>query len=194
MQDDPIRLIEEKTVFDGYYPLKKITYEQRRADGRMQQQTREVYDSDSGVTALLYNLARRTLLFTRQLRVGARVAGHHGFLIETAAGVLEGADPLARIRAEIREETGYAVAALRHVMTLFASPGTLTERVHYFVGEYRPEDRCGDGGGIQEEGEDIEVLELGFDEALGMLASGEIVDVKTVVLLQYLQLHIMNER
>jgi ADP-ribose pyrophosphatase len=187
MQDDPIRLIEEKTVFDGYYPLKKITYEQRRADGRMQQQTREVYDSDSGVTALLYNLARRTLLFTRQLRVGARVAGHHGF-------VFEGADPLARIRAEIREETGYAVAALRHVMTLFASPGTLTERVHYFVGEYRPEDRCGDGGGIQEEGEDIEVLELGFDEALGMLVSGEIVDVKTVVLLQYLQLHIMNER
>jgi ADP-ribose pyrophosphatase len=194
MQDDPIRLIEEKTVFDGYYPLKKITYEQRRADGRTQQQTREVYAADSGVTALLYNLARRTLLFTRQFRVGARLAGHNGFLIETAAGVLEGADPLARVRAEIREETGYAVAALRHVMTLFASPGTLTERVHYFVGEYHPEDRCGDGGGIQDEGEDIEVLELGFDEALGMLANGEIVDVKTVVLLQYLQLHIMNGR
>jgi nudix-type nucleoside diphosphatase (YffH/AdpP family) len=193
MQDDPIQIVDEQTVFDGYYPLKKVSYAQRRADGRVQRQTREVYDSDSGVTALLYNRARRTLLFTRQFRAGPRLAGHDGFLIETAAGALEGADPLERIRAEVREELGFAVDALRHVMTLFASPGTLTERVHYFVGEYRLEDRCGPGGGMEDEGEDIEVLELGFDEALAKLANGEIVDVKTVVLLQYLQLHIMNE-
>jgi nudix-type nucleoside diphosphatase (YffH/AdpP family) len=193
MQDEPIRIVGEQLLSDDYYPLKKIEYAQRRADGRVQHQTREVYDSDSGVTALLYNRARRTLLFTRQFRIGARVAGHDGFLIETAAGVLEGADPLTRIRAEIREELGYAVDTLQHVMTLFASPGTLTERVHYFVGEYRPEDRCGDGGGKDDEGEDIDVLELGFDDALARLARGEIVDVKTVVLLQYLQLHVMNE-
>ena len=193
MPEQAIRLVDQHTAFDGYYPLKKVKYEQRRADGQAQQQTREVYDSDSGVTALLYDRTRRTLLFTRQFRIGAHLAGHDGFLIETVAGVLEGADPLARIRAEIREELGYAVDKLTHVMTLFASPGTLTERVHYFVGEYRPEDRCGEGGGKEDEGEDIEVLELGFDEALAKLASGEIVDVKTVVLLQYLQLHIMNE-
>jgi nudix-type nucleoside diphosphatase (YffH/AdpP family) len=193
MQDEPIRIVDERLAFDGYYPLKKVDYAQRRADGKLQHQTREVYDSDSGVTALLYNRARRTLLFTRQFRIGAHLAGHPGFLIETAAGVLEGADPLERIRAEIREELGYDVQALRHVMTLFASPGTLTERVHYFVGEYAPGDRCSAGGGKEDEGEDIEVLELGFDDALARLASGEIVDVKTVVLLQYLQLHIMNE-
>ncbi|MFC5480831.1 NUDIX domain-containing protein [Massilia suwonensis] len=147
MPKPPIRIVEQRTVFDGYYPLQKIRYAQRRADGRVQEQTREVYGSDSGVTALLYDRTRRTLLFTRQFRIGAHLAGHDGFLIETAAGVLEGADPLERIRAEIREELGYTVDDLRHVMTLFASPGTLTEQVHYFVGEYRLDDRCSAGGG-----------------------------------------------
>lgn len=192
MQDDPIRIVDEQVLSADYFPLKKITYEQRRADGRMQRETREVYASDSGVTALLYNRERRTVLLTRQFRIGARLAGHPGWMIETAAGMLEGADPLERIRAEIREELGYEVSELRPVMTLFASPGTLIERVHYFVGEYRPEDRCGDGGGKQDEGEDIEVLEIGFDDALARLRSGEIEDVKTVVLLQYLQLQILG--
>src|SRR3712207_351398 len=135
MQDDPIRIVDEQILSNDYYPLTKTTYEQRRADGGVQVESREVYHSDSGATALLYNRDGRTVLFTRQFRIGARLAGHHGFMIETAAGVLEGADPLARIRAEIREELGYAVDDLRHVMTLFASPGTLTERVHYYVGE-----------------------------------------------------------
>jgi nudix-type nucleoside diphosphatase (YffH/AdpP family) len=192
MQDDPIRIVDEQVLSDDYYPLKKITYEQRRADGGVQLETREVYASDSGATALLYDRERRTVLLTRQFRIGARLAGHHGFMIETAAGVLEGADPLERIRAEIREELGYAVTGLRQVMSLFASPGTLTERVHYFVGEYRMEDRCGDGGGKENEGEDIEVLELGVDDALARLRNGEIDDVKTVVLLQYLQLHLLD--
>ena len=106
--------------------------------------------------------------------------------------MLEGADPLERIRAEIAEELGYAVTGLHPVMTLFASPGTITERVHYFVGEYRPEDRCSDGGGKEDEGENIEVLELGIDDALARMRSGEIEDAKTVVLLQYLQLHLLG--
>ena len=192
MQDDPIRIVDEQTLSDDYYPLRKVTYEQRRADGSVQTETREVYASDSGATALLYNRERRTVLLTRQFRIGARLAGHDGFMLETAAGVLEGADPRERIKAEIREELGYAVDDLRHVMTLFASPGTLTERVHYFVGEYRVEDRCSDGGGKEDEGEDIEVVEIGFDDALARLRNGEIEDVKTVVLLQYLQLQLLG--
>ena len=192
MQDDPIHIVDEQILSSDYFPLKKITYEQRRADGSVQRETREVYASDDGVTALLYNRERRTVLLTRQFRIGARAAGHHGSMIETAAGMLEGADPLERMRAEIREELGYDVTGLRQVMTLFASPGTITERLHYFVGEYRPEDRCSDGGGKEDEGEDIEVLELGFDDALARLASGEIEDAKTVVLLQYLQLQLLG--
>ena len=190
MSDHPIRILDEKILSDVYFPLKQVKYAQRRADGGQQEQTREVYASDSGATALLYNRARRTVLLTRQFRIGAHLAGHHGFMIETAAGMLENADPAERIRAEIREELGYAVDEVRPVMTLFASPGTLTERVHYFVAEYRDDQRHDDGGGKADEGEDIEVLELSFDEAFAMLARGEIEDVKTVVLLQYLQLHL----
>ncbi|QNA88550.1 NUDIX domain-containing protein [Massilia sp. Dwa41.01b] len=192
MGDDPIQILDEKLLSDAYFPLKEVKYAQRRASGERQEETREVYASDSGVTALLYNRARRTVLLTRQFRIGARLSGHQGFLIETAAGMLEGADPKERMRAEIREELGYAVDDLRHVMTLFASPGTLTERVHYFVGEYEPGQRCSEGGGKEDEGEDIDVLEIGFDEAFAMLARGEIEDAKTVVLLQYLQLQVAD--
>lgn len=192
MQDDPIRIVDEQVLSSDFFPLKRVAYEQRRADGAVQCQTREVYASDSGVTALLYDRERRTVLLTRQFRIGARLDGHDGWMIETVAGMLEGADPLERMRAEIREELGYEASELRPVMTLFASPGTSTERVHYFVGEYRLEDRCGDGGGKQDEGEDIEVLELGVEDALARLAGGEIEDVKTVVLLQYLQLQLLG--
>ena len=190
MQDDPIRLVGEQLLADNYYPLKTVTFEQRRHDGSWQRATREVYDAASGAAALLYDLERRTVLLTRQFRTGAHLAGHPGFLIEVPAGVLDGADPEQRVRAEIREETGYDVDRVDKVMELFASPGSLTERVHYFVAAYNPSMRCGAGGGKRDEGEDIEVIELSFEDAIARVASGEIVDAKTVVLLQYLQLHL----
>lgn len=194
MHQDPVRIVGEQLLSDDYYPLKKIAYEQRRQDGSVQREDREVYASESGATALLYDPERRTVLLTRQFRIGAHLAGHHGYLLETAAGVLDGADPAERVRAEIREETGYQVEQVEHVMTLFASPGVCTERVHYFVARYSPGQRRDRGGGKQDEGEDIEVVELGYDEALARMAAGEIVDVKTVVLLQHLQLHLMGRR
>jgi nudix-type nucleoside diphosphatase (YffH/AdpP family) len=190
MEDDKIRIVGEEILSDDYYPLKKVSYEQRRHDGSWQRETREVYASASGAAVLLYNLEKRTVLLTRQFRIGARVAGHHGFLIEAAAGVLDGASPEDCARKEIREETGYQVERVDKVMELFASPGSLTERVHYFVAEYDPTLRTGPGGGKPDEGEDIEVLELSFEDALARVASGEIVDAKTVVLLQYLRLHL----
>jgi nudix-type nucleoside diphosphatase (YffH/AdpP family) len=175
---------------DNYYPLKNVTYEQRRHDGNWQTETREVYDAASGAAVLLYNLKRRTILLTRQFRIGARLSGHEGFLLEVPAGVLDGAPPEDRIRKEILEETGYKVDRVDKVFELFASPGSMTERVHYFVAAYEPAMRQDKGGGNEDEGEDIEVLELGFEDALARVASGEIADVKTVVLLQYLQLHL----
>jgi nudix-type nucleoside diphosphatase (YffH/AdpP family) len=190
MDQDTVRIIDEKLLSDEYYPLKNVTYEQRRPDGSWQRETHEVYDAASGAAVLLVDLKRRMLLLTRQFRIGARLAGHHGFLVEAAAGVLDGASPEDRIRAEIREETGYRVENVDKVMELFASPGSLTERVHYFVASYDPSMREGPGGGKQEEGENIEVLELGFEDAFARVASGEIADAKTVVLLQYLQLHL----
>ena len=187
MQDDRIRIVREETIADNYFELKKITYAQRRRDGSWQEETREIYDNASGAAILLYNRKKHTVLLTRQFRLGARLAGHDGYLIEVPAGMLDDADPEQRVRAELCEEAGFAVGPVRKVLTLFANPASLTERVHYFLGEYDEGDRTAEGGGKEEEGEDIEVLEMDFDEALRQVKDGGIVDAKTVILLQLLR-------
>lgn len=192
MQENPIRITAEETLSDNWYLLKKYSFDLRRRDGSWQAQTREVYDRGNGATILLYNLERRTVLLIRQFRMPTFVNGHTGYLIESAAGLLDNASPEERIRLEAEEETGYRVGAVEKIFEAFMSPGSVTERLHFFIGEYQPGDRVNDGGGLADEGEDIEVLELGFEEAIGMIGSGEIVDGKTIMLLQYLQLRLMN--
>ncbi|MBZ2207348.1 NUDIX domain-containing protein [Massilia soli] len=190
--NDRVRITEEKLLSDNWYVLKRFSFDLRRRDGSWQAQTREVYDRGNGATILLYNLEQRTVVLTRQFRIPAHVNGHSGFLIEAAAGLLDNASPEERIRLEAEEETGYRVNAVKKIYDAFMSPGSVTERIHFFIGAYQPGDRTGDGGGLIEEGEDIEVLELGFDQAIAMVASGEIADGKTIMLLQYLQLHLMR--
>lgn len=190
MQDDPIRIVGQDVLSDHYSPLKQVTYDQRCSDGSWQRQVREVYESASGAAVLLYDRDRRTVLLIRQFRIGARLAGHDGFLVEAAAGMLDGEDPEQRVRAEILEETGYRVERVDKVLELFASPASLTERVHYFVAAYNLSMRESDGGGKRDEGEDIELVELSYEDAFARVASGEIADAKTVILLQYLQLHL----
>jgi nudix-type nucleoside diphosphatase (YffH/AdpP family) len=195
MAEDKIRIVGEKILSDDYYPLKKVTYEQRRdddGDGGWQEQQREVYDSASGAAVLLYNRERRTVVLTRQFRIGARLNGHDGFLLEAAAGVLDDAPPAERAKAEAREETGYELERLDPVMELFVSPGSITERIHLFVAEYDPARRCGRGGGLPEEGEDIQVVELDFDDALAMIETGGIIDAKTVLLLLHLERKVLG--
>ena len=187
-----VRITEEKLLSDNWYVLKRFSFELLRRDGSWQPQTREVYDRGNGATILLYNLAQRTVVLTRQFRIPAHVNGHSGFLIEAAAGLLDNASPEERIRLEAEEETGYRVNAVKKIYEAFMSPGSVTERIHFFIGEYEPGDRVGDGGGLIDEGEDIEVIELGFEQAIAMVASGEIADGKTIMLLQYLQLHLMR--
>ena len=194
MENDRVRITAEELLSDNWYVLKRFSFELRRRDGSWQSQTREVYDRGNGATILLYNLARRTVLLTRQFRIPAFVNGHSGFLIEAAAGLLDNASPEQRIREEVEEETGYRIRSVEKIYEAFMSPGSVTERLHFFIGEYEAKDRVGDGGGLADEGEDIEVLELGFEQAVAMIASGEIADAKTIMLLQYLQLHLMNKR
>jgi nudix-type nucleoside diphosphatase (YffH/AdpP family) len=194
MQAERIRITAEEVLSDNWYVLKKISFELRRRDDSWQPQSREVYDRGNGATILLYNRARRTVVLTRQFRIPAFLNGHSGFLIESAAGLLDNASPEQRIRAEVEEETGYRVGAVEKVHEAFMSPGSVTERVHFFVGEYEAGDCIGAGGGIADEGEDIEVLELGYDQALAMVASGDIMDGKTIMLLQYLKIHLMKPR
>ena len=155
-----VRILKQHLLSDNWYVLKKIDFELQRRDGSWQPQTREVYDRGNGATIGLYNRARRTVILTRQFRIPAFVNEHHGYLIEAAAGLLDNVSPEERIRLEAEEETGYRVRSVRKIFEAFMSPGSVTERVHFFVGEYQPEDRINDGGGLVEEGEEIEVLEL----------------------------------
>ncbi len=187
MQDDPIRILKQETLCNDYAELKKLTFRQRRRDGSEQEETREVYANAGGAAVLLYNPAKRTVLLTRQFRIGARLAGHDGFMIEVPAGMLDDTDPHERVRAELCEETGFRGHALRKMIEFFPNPSSLTETVHCFLGEYGERDRKGEGGGKEEEGEDIEVLEMDVEEAFRLVKEGGIVDAKTVILLQFLR-------
>lgn len=185
-----IRVEDVRVLSDDWYVLKKTTFSFQRDDGVWQQQSRETYDRGNGATILLYDPDRRTVILTRQFRYPAFVNGHDDLLIEAPAGLLDQAEPEARIRAEVEEETGFRVRQVRQVFDAFMSPGSVTERLHFFVGAYEPSDRTSEGGGNEAEGEDIAVLEASIDEALAMIASGAIRDGKTIMLLQYAALYI----
>ena len=189
---DRIKIEQIETLSDNWYVLKKATYAYQRRDGSWQTQNREVYDRGDGVTVLLYDPKRRTVIFTKQFRFPAFYNGYDDLLIETPAGLLDDETPEKRIIAEAEEETGYRVRNVTKIYEAFMSPGAVTERVHFFTAEYSPADRVSDGGGHAHEGEDIEVLETGFDEALAMAERGEIIDGKTIMLIQHAALHIFR--
>ena len=189
-----VRIKSVETLSDDWYVLKKTTFELLRRDGSWQQQSRETYDRGNGATILLYNLEHRTVVLTRQFRFPAYVNGHSGMLIEAAAGLLDQARPEDRIRAEAEEETGYRVSHVRKIFEAFMSPGSVTERLYFFVAEYGGGSRAALGGGNHEDGEDIEVLEFSFDQAMTLIETGEIQDGKTIMLLQYAFIHIFQNR
>ncbi|MGH6710106.1 MAG: NUDIX domain-containing protein [Bradyrhizobium sp.] len=189
---DRVRIKDEKILSDARYLLKNITFDYRRSNGEWQTQTREVYDRGNAATLLPYNLAGRTVVLVRQFRLPAYVNGHDDLYIETAAGMLDNASPEERIRAEVEEEAGYRLHHVRKVFEAFMTPGAVTEKLHFFVAEYDPSMRINDGGGLADEGEDIEVLEMPIDSALAMIADGRIADAKTIMLLQYATLHIFR--
>jgi len=189
---DRVRVKEVRTLSDEYYTLKSVTFEYRRANGEWQTQSREIFDRGNAATLLPYNLATRTVVLVRQFRYPPYVNGHDDLMIEAAAGMLDDASPETRIRAEAEEETGYRLGEVRKIFEAFMSPGAVTEKLHFFVAEYEASMRVGAGGGIADEGEDIEVLELPIDSALAMIADGRIADAKTIMLLQYAALNIFK--
>lgn len=191
--NDPIRVLEEKTLSDDWYVLKKTTFRYQRRDGQWQTISRETYDRGNGATLLLYNTAERKVVLTRQFRFPTYVNGNlNGRLIETAAGLLDDVEPADRIRREVEEETGYVIDEVKPIFNAYMSPGSVTERVYFFVAEYTADNKESEGGGNIEEGEDIEVLEYSFDSALSMISNGEICDGKTIMLLQYAALNIFE--
>jgi nudix-type nucleoside diphosphatase (YffH/AdpP family) len=170
----------------GWHVLRATTFRYRGDDGEWVTQKRETYDRGNGATILLYDPARRTVLLTRQFRYPVYVNDHpDGMLIETAAGLLDDDDPVTAIRREAEEETGVRVVEVQHVFDVYMSPGSVTERLHFFAAAYDGSTRVGDRGGLIDEGEEIEILEYAIDEAVAMIRNGSIQDAKTIMLLQW---------
>ncbi|BEL80264.1 TPA: NUDIX domain-containing protein [Serratia marcescens] len=186
---DRVRIVETRVLSDDWYLLKKTTFDFLRRDGVWQRQSRETYDRGDGAVILLFNRQAQTVILTRQFRFPVFVNGHDGMLIEAAAGLLDNASPEARIRAEAEEETGYFVQNVEKVFEAYMSPGSVTEKLHFFVGEYQASDRLNEGGGLAAEGEDLEVIELPLAQALQAVRQGTIVDAKTIMLLQFVALN-----
>jgi nudix-type nucleoside diphosphatase (YffH/AdpP family) len=180
-----IRIKNSRILSDDYYLLKKETFEIQRRDGSWQEQTREVYDRGNGCCILLHDPLRKTVLLTRQFRYPAYVNGHPEPLIEVCAGLLDEHDPETAIVKEAAEECGVAITNPRRLFECFMSPGSVTEKLTFFVAEYSSATRIGAGGGLAEEGEDIEVIELPLAEAVAMIGDGRIRDAKTILLLQW---------
>lgn len=189
MTNPAVRILEKKLLSDNWYKLWRYTFEMTRADGKTETQHREAYDRGNGATILLYNPEQKTVILTRQFRLPSYVNGNpDGMLIEACAGLLDQDDPEQAIRRETEEETGYKIGEVQKVFEAYMSPGSVTEILYFFVAAYTKDHKVNDGGGVEHEQENIEVLELPFAQALEMVASGEIRDGKTIMLLQYAQI------
>ena len=182
-----VRITDEMLLSDNWYVLKRYTFDYQQANGEWASQQREAYDRGNGATILLYNPGADTVILTRQFRLPTYVNGNSsGMLIETCAGLLDDDHPDDAIRREMEEETGYRISAVEKVMEAYMSPGSVTERLFFYLAEYSADTTRNTGGGIDEE--EIDVLELPFPEAMRMVNSGEIMDGKTIMLLYHLRL------
>ena len=189
-----IKILDTQILSNNWYTLKKVTYETIQTDGSVLLQNREAYDRGNGATILLYNKQLKTVVLTQQFRLPTYINGNDtGMLIECCAGLLDKDNPEDCIKRETEEETGYKISDIKKVFEAYMSPGSVTEILYFFVAEYTPEMKVSDGGGIAEEDERIKVLEIPFNKALEMITTGEIKDAKTIMLLQYAQIHKLVE-
>lgn len=189
MHNTNVQIEKTEILSDNWYILKKVTFSIQKKDGSFQQQSREAYDRGNGAAILLYDKSKGNVILTRQFRLPSFLNGNEtGMMIEVCAGLLDNDNPEDCIKRETEEETGYKVSHVEKIFEAYMSPGAVTEILHFFIGEYSKEMKINDGGGLDNEGEDIEVLELSFDEALKMIETGEIKDAKTIMLLQYVRL------
>lgn len=189
MKNPNITLLNTEILSDNWYTLNKVTYSVLKKDGTTETQSREAYDRGNGAVILLYNTISNTVILTRQFRLPTYINGNStGMLIEACAGLLDNDNPEDCIKRETEEETGYKISKVEKIFEAYMSPGSVTEILYFFIAEYSNEMKINDGGGLEEEGENIEVLELSFEESLKMIDTGEIKDAKTIMLLQHLRI------
>jgi nudix-type nucleoside diphosphatase (YffH/AdpP family) len=184
-----INIKKTEILSDNWSTLKKVTYEYQDGEGNWVNQVREVYDRGNGATILLYNIENQTVVLTKQFRLPAFLNGHEsGMMIEACAGLLDDDTAEDCIKKETEEETGYKLPKVQKIFEAYMSPGANTEILHFFIGQYSHEMKKSEGGGLSHEQENIEVLELDFQQACNMIKTGEIKDSKTIMLLQYAQI------
>lgn len=189
MQNTNVHIEKTEILSDNWYTLKKVTFNILKKDGTTETQSREAYDRGNGAVILLYNTITKTVILTRQFRMPTYINGNSdGMLIEACAGLLDNDNPEECIKRETEEETGYKISKVEKVFEAYMSPGSVTEILHFFIAEYSSEMKIANGGGLEDEGEDIEVLEINIDKALKWIDSGTIKDAKTIMLLQHVRL------
>ncbi|MEY4433201.1 MAG: hypothetical protein RLZZ44_1335 [Bacteroidota bacterium] len=191
MQNPKITIQKTELLSDNWYVLNKVTFGYKMEDQDLETQVREVYDRGNGAVILLYNLTKKMVVLTRQFRLPTYLNGNtSGMVIEACAGLLDAENPEDCIIRETEEETGYRLSSVKKVFQSYMSPGSVTEILHFFIGEYQSDMKVSNGGGLAAEHENIEVLEYPFDQAYQMITSGEIVDAKTIMLLQYAKINL----
>ena len=190
MQSRLVRNIQKEILSDNWYSLTKVTFEYLREDGVWETQVREAYDRGNGAVILLYNKEKGTVVLTRQFRMPTYLNGNEdGMMIEACAGILEKGNAEETIKMEVEEETGYRIDNVTKVFESYMSPGSVTEVLYFFIGEYNDKMKVGEGGGAPDETENIEVLEMSFSEALEKFQKGVIKDAKTIMLLQWAKIN-----
>ena len=190
MHHNKAKILSTEILSNNWYTLKKVTFDYLQKDGTWKTQSREAYDRGNGATILLYNKENKTVILTRQFRLPTFINGNeNGFLIEACAGLLDKDNPEDCIRRETEEETGYKIADVRKIFEAYMSPGSVTEMLYFFVAEYSNQMKVHEGGGLEHDEEDIEVMEITLDKAIEMTTNGEIKDAKTIMLLQYAKLN-----
>lgn len=191
MYNPEIKIQKTDLLSNNKYLLNKVTFDYKKNDNSWITQKREVYDRGNGAAILLYNSDNKNVILTRQFRLPTYLNGNKtGMMIEACAGMLDLDEPEQCIIRETEEETGYRITNVKKVMETFMSPGVLTEVLYLFIGEYNESMKVNEGGGLEEEQENIEVLEMQFDAAYNMIATGEIKDAKTMLLLQYAKINL----
>lgn len=187
---EKIKIHSSTLLSDNWGKLNKVKYEYQLKDGSWQTQEREVYNRGNGAVILLYNKQKETVILTQQFRLPTWFNGNDkGLMIEACAGIIDENNPEETIRRETEEETGYTISDVKKIMEVYMSPGSVTEILHFFVAQYSDAMKTSEGGGLDKEQENIEVLELSFNEAMQMIETGQIKDAKTIMLLQYAKIH-----
>nr|WP_298925057.1 NUDIX domain-containing protein [uncultured Allomuricauda sp.] len=190
MKYGKVRNIKKELLSDNWYSLHKVTFEYQREDGEWETQIREAYDRGNGAVILLYNKEKGSVILTRQFRMPTYLNGNEGgMMVEACAGILEKENAEQTIIMEVEEETGYKITEVQKVFESYMSPGSVTEVLYFFIGQYEANMKVSEGGGAEDETENIEVLEMTFQKAQQMMSNGEIKDAKTIMLLQYAQIN-----